>query len=85
AGKWVQIQVRDWGLGIPPDAQALLFTRFVRLARDAASSTRGTGVGLYICRVLVQAMGGQIWIDSDGIPGMGSTLTFVLPAVQSKI
>jgi signal transduction histidine kinase len=85
AGKWIQIKVRDWGLGIPPRDQALLFIRFVRLARDAASSTRGTGVGLYICRVLVQAMGGQIWIESTGIPGMGSVFGFVLPAAQSNI
>jgi signal transduction histidine kinase len=82
AGDWVQIQVRDWGLGIPPGEQELLFTRFVRLARDAASATRGTGVGLYLCRVLVQAMGGQIWIESEGVPGMGSVFTFVLPAAH---
>ena len=84
AGAWVQIKVRDWGLGIPPREQALLFMRFVRLARDAASSTRGTGVGLYLCRVLVQAMGGQIWIESTGVPGMGSVFTFVLPAAPSN-
>lgn len=83
AGTWVQIQVRDWGLGIPLGEQALLFQRFVRLARDTASATRGTGVGLYLCRVLVQAMGGQIWIESKGIPGMGSVLSFVLPTIQS--
>ncbi len=85
AGAWVQIKVRDWGLGIPPREQALLFMRFVRLARDAASSTRGTGVGLYLCRVLVQAMGGQIWVESNGVPGMGSVFTFVLPAAQSNV
>jgi signal transduction histidine kinase len=84
AGTWVEIKVRDWGLGIPPREQALLFTRFVRLARDAASSTRGTGVGLYICRVLVQAMGGQIWVESNGVPGMGSVFTFLLPAASSN-
>ncbi len=84
AGHWVQIKVRDWGLGIPTREQSLLFTRFVRLARDAASATRGTGVGLYICRVLVQAMGGQIWVESDGVPGMGSVFAFVLPAAQSN-
>ena len=82
AGAWVQINVRDWGLGVPPREQPLLFLRFVRLARDAASSTRGTGVGLYLCKVLVQAMGGQIWVESSGIAGKGSIFAFVLPAVQ---
>ncbi len=82
AGSWVQINVRDWGLGVPPREQPLLFMRFVRLSRDAASSTRGTGVGLYLCRMLVQAMGGQIWIESTGIPGDGSVFSFVLPAAQ---
>ena len=66
-----------------PREQPLLFLRFVRLARDAASSTRGTGVGLYLCKVLVQAMGGQIWVESKGVPGMGSVFSFVLPAASS--
>jgi signal transduction histidine kinase len=83
-GTWVQVTVRDWGLGVPPKEQALLFQRFVRLARDAGSATRGTGVGLYLCRVLVQAMGGQIWVESTGIPGEGSVFAFVLPAAQTN-
>lgn len=82
AGRWVRINIRDWGLGVPPKEQRLLFQRFVRLARDAASSTRGTGVGLYLCRVLIQAMGGQIWVESTGIAGQGSVFAFVLPAAQ---
>jgi len=81
-GWWVQISVRDWGLGVPPREQPLLFMRFVRLSRDAASSTRGTGVGLYLCRTLIQAMGGQIWIESSGVPGKGSVFSFVLPTAQ---
>jgi signal transduction histidine kinase len=82
AGPWVQINVRDWGLGVPVQEQPLLFLRFVRLARDAASATRGTGVGLYLCKVLVQAMNGQIWVESTGIPGKGSVFSFALPAAQ---
>ncbi len=82
AGLWVQITVRDWGLGVPPDEHPLLFMRFVRLSRDAASSVRGTGVGLYLCRILTQAMGGQIWVESTGVPGKGSVFSFVLPAAQ---
>lgn len=84
AGSWVQINVRDWGLGVPPREQPLLFMRFVRLSRDAASSIRGTGVGLYLCRMLIQAMGGQIWVESTGVSGSGSVFSFVLPAAQDK-
>jgi signal transduction histidine kinase len=76
----VQFSARDYGLGVPPRDIPKLFNRFVRLERDIAGSTRGTGVGLYMCRVLVEAMGGRIWVESRGIPGEGSTFSFVLPA-----
>jgi signal transduction histidine kinase len=69
----VEITVQDLGLGIPLEQQGLLFRRFVRLPRDIASTVRGTGLGLYLCRVFAEAMGGSIWIKSPGIPGEGST------------
>jgi signal transduction histidine kinase len=76
----VQFNLRDHGLGIPPRDIPKLFNRFVRLERDIAGSVRGTGVGLYMCRILVEAMGGRIWVESRGIPGEGSTFSVVLPA-----
>jgi len=54
----------------------------VRLERDIAGPVRGTGVGLYMCRVLVEAMGGQIWVESSGVPGDGSTFYFTLPVAR---
>jgi signal transduction histidine kinase len=75
----VQVSVRDHGLGIPSHDVPKLFNRFVRLERDIAGPVRGTGVGLYVCRVLVEAMGGRIWVESTGIPGEGSTFSFTLP------
>jgi signal transduction histidine kinase len=75
----VQISVRDHGLGIPPGDTAKLFNRFVRLERDIAGPVRGTGVGLYMCRVLIEAMGGRIWVESSGVAGEGSTFSLVLP------
>lgn len=75
----IQISVRDRGLGVPPRDISKLFNRFVRLERDIAGSVRGTGVGLYMCRLLVEAMGGRIWVESSGIAGEGSTFAFVLP------
>jgi signal transduction histidine kinase len=70
---FVELTVQDYGLGIPPDQIPLLFRRFVRLPRDLASRTLGTGLGLYLCRVYVEAMGGTIWVESSGVSGEGST------------
>src|SRR5262249_44992232 len=71
AAGMVQVSVQDQGLGIPPRDAGKLFNRFVRLERDIAGPVRGTGVGLYLCRVLVEAMGGRIWVESTGVPGEG--------------
>lgn len=81
----VEIAVRDYGAGIPPDQAPLVFQRFVRLERDIASPVGGTGLGLAICRAYVEAMGGQIWCNSTGIPGEGSTFTFTLPLAQPAL
>jgi signal transduction histidine kinase len=76
----VRICVQDTGPGIPPEDIPLLFGKFVRLNRDLASSIRGTGLGLYISKQLVEAMGGSIWVESAGIVGQGSRFSFTLPA-----
>jgi signal transduction histidine kinase len=81
----VEIAVRDYGPGIPPDQAPLVFQRFVRLERDIASPVGGTGLGLAICRAYVEAMGGQIWCDSSGIPDEGSTFTFTLPLAHPAL
>lgn len=74
----VKISVRDYGLGVPPEEQQRLFERFVRLERDINSPVRGAGLGLYITRHLVEAMGGRLWVESSGVPGEGSTFSFTL-------
>jgi signal transduction histidine kinase len=74
-----QIAVRDFGLGIPSEQISLLFQRFVRLERDLASSVIGNGLGLHLCRMLAEAMGGDIRVESTGIPGEGSTFFVRLP------
>ncbi len=76
----VRICVQDAGPGIPPEDIPLLFGKFVRLKRDLAGSIRGTGLGLYISKQLVEAMGGSIWIESAGVAGQGSRFYFTLPA-----
>jgi len=80
----VRVSVRDQGLGVPPADVHKLFSRFVRLERDIAGPVRGTGVGLYLCRALVTAMGGHIWVESSGVPGEGSTFRFTLPLAEPQ-
>jgi len=74
----VTICIRDQGLGVPPEYQSYLFERFVRLERDMNSPVRGAGLGLYISRQLIEAMGGRIWVESTGVPGEGSIFAFTL-------
>ncbi len=72
----VCIGVKDAGPGIPPAEIPLLFEQFVRLQRDLSGKIRGSGLGLYISKQLVEAMGGRIWVESEGIPGPASCMLF---------
>jgi signal transduction histidine kinase len=72
----LSICVKDTGLGIPPEEIPQLFQKFARLQRD--HSVRGTGLGLYLCKQLVESMGGRIWVESTGIVGEGSSFFFTL-------
>ncbi len=78
----VVISISDKGKGITPQDQSQLFQRFVRLESDVNSPVRGSGLGLYISRRLIEAMGGKIWIESKGIPGEGSTFHIQLPVAR---
>ena len=73
----VVIEVVDHGLGIPEDQVGRLFQKFSRVRSDPHMAVQGTGLGLYICRLLIEGMGGQIWVESE--VGRGSTFGFVLP------
>ncbi len=82
----VCIWVQDAGLGIAPHEIPLLFGKFVRLKRDQAGTVPGAGLGLYICKQLVEALGGRIWVESSGVVGEGSRFSFTLPgAAQTSI
>jgi signal transduction histidine kinase len=77
--RYVVVALRDWGPGIAPKDQQRLFTKFMRLNRAINSTQRGAGLGLYLCRQLTEAMNGYIWMESEGIPGEGSTFYVALP------
>ena len=78
-GETVEVRVDDEGIGIPQAEQQRIFSKFYR-AESAARQTPGggTGLGLFIVRGLVNAMGGRIWVDSR--EGQGSSFAFELPA-----
>jgi signal transduction histidine kinase len=77
----VCVSVKDYGPGIPPNEIPRLFGQFVRLERDLSGKVRGTGLGLYVSKQLVEAMDGIIWAESTGVPGEGSCFLFTLPCV----
>ena len=77
----VQFWVRDNGAGLSPEEQKRLFTPFTRLDQLRA---RGYGLGLSIVQRIVDKLGGEVAIDSSGIPGQGSTFCFTLPAAPQS-
>jgi signal transduction histidine kinase len=73
----IVIEVVDHGLGIPPEQIGKLFQKFARVRTEDHLKVSGTGLGLYICRLIVEGHGGQIWVESE--PGKGSTFGMALP------
>jgi len=71
------LEVLDHGLGIPQDQIGKLFGKFARVRTDEHMKISGTGLGLYICRLIAEGHGGQIWVESE--VGKGSTFGMVLP------
>jgi hypothetical protein len=74
----VLLRVRDQGIGLPPGVHAGIFEPFGRGPNAELLGVPGMGLGLHICRVIVERHGGRIWADSDG-EGHGTTFSVWLP------
>ena len=73
-----RISVRDSGIGVPDDKLPFIFDKFYRVEEHLTSSTRGSGLGLFIIHSIVRAHGGTISVESE--VGRGTTFTLILPA-----
>ncbi len=74
----IRWSIRDTGIGIPKRAQSQLFEKFFRADNVYAIETEGSGLGLYMVRLIMKNSGGRIWCESE--EGKGSTFTFEIPA-----
>jgi PAS domain S-box-containing protein len=76
----VEVRVADEGIGIPASERERIFRKFYRAESAARDGAAGTGLGLFIAKELVNAMGGRIWVDST--EGEGSSFSFELPVAR---
>ena len=75
---WLQVNVTDSGPGIPTEEVENIFDEFYRISQSEREKAEGVGLGLAICKRLVELHGGTIWVDS--VPGRGSSFHFTVPA-----
>jgi len=80
--KIVQFYIKDTGPGIPPEDVPHLFQKFYRVDNSATRSIGGTGLGLFICRKIVEISEGRIWVESE--VSKGSTFYINLPRLSAE-
>src|ERR1044071_4218382 len=79
----IEVSIKDSGKGIPREEHERIFDRLYQIKAGDAATEQGVGLGLYLCRELVQLHGGNIWVESE--PGQGSTFSFLLPKAQQSL
>ncbi|GAB4383175.1 MAG: hypothetical protein Kow00121_44620 [Elainellaceae cyanobacterium] len=82
ASSGICISVTDTGIGIAPEDQPKVFEKFRQVGDTLTDKPKGTGLGLPICKQIVEHHGGRIWVNSE--PGKGSTFSFVIPIYESS-
>jgi len=75
-------EIQDNGIGIPQEAQRRLFEKFYRADNVLTIETEGTGLGLYLVRLIVEQFGGRVWCESE--EGRGATFVFTLPTAGRR-
>ena len=78
SGEGILFTVADNGPGIPPEYHEVIFRKFERVKTSIAPRTRSSGLGLAFCKLVVDAHGGRIWVQSAG-EGQGSAFHIALP------
>jgi len=81
-GKLVQFHVKDNGIGIPTEMQPEMFKKFYQADTSPTRKHAGTGLGLVVCKGIVEALGGDIWFESES--GKGTTFFFTIPINKAK-
>lgn len=80
---FIEVTVKDSGIGVPPEAMEKLFNKFYRADNAMKAQTEGSGLGLYITRSIINAHGGEIWIESE--LNRGTTVHFTIPTDPSLV
>lgn len=82
-GPFIEVEVKDNGIGISPADQERVFRQFEQVDGSYARKQQGTGLGLALCRSIVELHGGRIWVESEG-EGRGSSFKFLLPMSETR-
>jgi signal transduction histidine kinase len=76
------IKVKDQGVGIPKEKQSLIFERFGQVDSILTRQSEGSGIGLYLVKLMMNALGGEIFLESES--GKGSVFTLMIPSKKVK-
>jgi len=79
-GSHLKLDIKDRGIGIPEDKQVIIFERFGQADTSLTRQAEGTGIGLYLVKLLIESLGGKINVTSE--EGYGSTFSITLPLQQ---
>lgn len=82
-GDYVQVKIKDTGVGIPKSELHKLFSKFFRATNVIHLQTDGSGLGLFIVKSIILRHGGQVWVDS--VEGKGTTFTVIVPIVNNLV